>query len=71
MKSWEVWLKGMAAAVIGGCASALTAAVAAPQMFTASRANVEALLRLSAVAAVLNAAAYLKRSPLPATEVEK
>ena len=40
--SWKVWAKGIAAAVIGGGASA--------------------------VAAVLNAAAYLKKSPLPAGE---
>ncbi len=69
MSGWKVWSKGIAAAVIGGSASALTVALAAPQLFTLSRASVLALLRVSAVAAVLNAAAYLKKSPLP-TECE-
>lgn len=64
-------MKGVTAAAIGGMASAVTAAVAAPQMFTASRSNVYALLRLSVVAAVFNAAAYLKKSPLPHEELDK
>jgi hypothetical protein len=65
VKSWEVWLKGVGAAVIGGAASALTAAVAAPQMFPMTRGAMGALVRVSVVGAVVNAAAYLKRSPLP------
>jgi hypothetical protein len=65
MLGWKVWAKGIAAAVIGGSASAVAAAVTEPGIANGTRASWMALLRLSAVAAVLNAAAYLKQSPLP------
>ena len=65
MLGWKVWAKGVAAALIGGGASAVAAAVTAPAMTTGSRASWMVLLRMSAVAAVINAAAYLKKSPLP------
>jgi hypothetical protein len=66
--SWKVWAKGIAAAVIGGGASAVAAAVTAPGMMNGTRGSWMVLLRMSAVAAVVNAAAYLKKSPLPADE---
>ena len=65
MLSWKVWAKGVAAAVIGGSASAIAAAVTDPAIANGTRSSWAALLRMSAVAAVLNAAAYLKKSPLP------
>lgn len=65
MLSWKVWAKGIAAAVIGGGASAIAAAVTAPGIASGTRGSWMVLLRMSAVAAVLNAAAYLKKSPLP------
>jgi hypothetical protein len=68
MLSWKVWAKGIAAAVIGGGASAVAAAVTAPGIVSGTRGSWMVLLRMSAVAAVLNAAAYLKKSPLPANE---
>jgi hypothetical protein len=71
MLSWKVWAKGIAAAVIGGGASAVAAAVTAPEIVNGTRGTWMVLLRMSAVAAVLNAAAYLKKSPLPAVEEEK
>jgi hypothetical protein len=64
--SWKVWAKGIAAAVIGGSASAVAAAVTAPGIMNGTRGSWMVLLRMSAVAAVVNAAAYLKKSPLPA-----
>ena len=70
MLSWKVWAKGIAAAVIGGGASAVAAAVTAPGIATGTRGSWMVLLRMSAVAAVINAAAYLKKSPLPTEEKE-
>jgi hypothetical protein len=63
---WRVWVKGLGAAVIGGGASALSAELSAPDVFTMTRLGAVRLLKVSVVAAVLNAAAYLKQSPLPA-----
>lgn len=65
MLGWKVWSKGVAAALIGGGASALAAAMTEPGLANGSRASWMALLRMSAVAAVVNVAAYLKKSPLP------
>ncbi len=70
MLSWKVWAKGIAAALIGGGASAVAAAVTAPGIATGTRGSWMVLLRMSAVAAVINAAAYLKKSPLPTEEKE-
>jgi hypothetical protein len=68
MLDWKVWAKGVAAALIGGGASAVAAAITAPGIANGSRESWMVLLRMSAVAAVLNAAAYLKKSPLPMAE---
>ena len=65
MLSWKVWAKGIAAALIGGGASAVAAAVTEPGIATGARSSWMMLLRMSAVAAVINVAAYLKKSPLP------
>lgn len=62
---WQIWAKGLAAAAIGGSSSALAAALSAPDVFTTSEIGVVRLLKVSVVGAVLNAAAYLKKSPLP------
>src|ERR1700758_1715636 len=61
MLSWKVWMKGTAAALIGGGASAVAAAVTAPGIVSGTRGSWMVLLRMSAVAAVLNAAACLKK----------
>jgi hypothetical protein len=53
------------AAVSGASASAAAAEVTEPRVASGSRAIWVALARLSGVAAVLNAAAYLDQSPLP------
>jgi len=63
--NWQLWAKGLGAAVIGGSASALAAALSAPDVFTATEQGAVRLLKVGLVAAVLNAAAYLKQSPLP------
>ena len=71
MGRWGVWAKGVAAAVIGGAASALGAQLSAPEMFIAGKAGLLRLLKLSLVGAVIHAAAYLKQSPLPAGVMEE
>jgi len=62
---WKIWAKGLLVAVIGGGAGALAAALSAPDVFTMTGAGIVRLMKVSLVAAVLNAAAYLKKSPLP------
>ncbi len=63
--AWKIWMKGLAAAFIGGSAGAAAAALSAPDVFTLTQPGLIRLLKVSLVAAVLNAAAYLKKSPLP------
>lgn len=61
--NWKPWLHGLGAAVIGGAASTITVMIIDPTTF-----NVHQLGKVAAVAgvsAILNAAAYLKQSPLP------
>jgi type IV secretory pathway TrbL component len=67
MGDWKVWVKGIAAAVIGGAASAFAAALGTPAVLSDTR----SLLRTSVVGAALSAAAYLKKSPLPAAGTEE
>lgn len=71
MGNWKVWVKGVVAAVIGGGASALAVALGAPEMLTGTHGNGWPLLRMSAVGAMLSAAAYLKKSPLPTAVTEE
>jgi hypothetical protein len=72
---WQHWLYGLAAAVIGGGASAVTAGIGAsmlaPGQFNLSGEgwNVFKLVSLVfAINGMITAMAYLKQSPLPAIE---
>jgi hypothetical protein len=71
MGDWKVWVKGVVAALIGGGASALAAALGAPEMLTGAHGTGPSLLRVSAVGAALSAAAYLKKSPLPTADTKE
>lgn len=62
-----VWLKGLIAAVIGGAANALTMVIVDPLNFNLNE-GVGNLLTVAATSAIVAAAMYLKRSPLPNTE---
>ena len=62
-----VWLKGLIAAVIGGAANALTMVIVDPLNFNLNE-GVNNLLTVAATSAIVAAAMYLKRSPLPNTE---
>lgn len=64
--TFRQWVHGLAAAIIGGAASAVTVAIAAPDQFNIY--DQEALARLGSVvlvSALVSAALYLKQSPLP------
>ena len=56
MNDWKVWAKGLAAAVIGGVATALLGVQIGNDW--------RPLARVALVAAVMNGAAYLKQSPV-------
>lgn len=61
---WRTWLRGLAAAAIGGAANAVTLLVVDPTSFNFDS-GFDRLWKVSAVSAILNAAFYLKQSPIP------
>lgn len=73
MKTWEIWLRGGAAAVISGAANGLVTGFAAigidPNHFNLA-AGLSHTLEIGAVSAAISAvlglALYLRQSPLPA-----
>lgn len=61
---WKTWFKGLVSAAIGGAANAVTVIVIDPVQFNFQ----DGLGKLGAVAivsAIVAAALYLKKSPLP------
>jgi len=58
MLSWKVWAKGIAAAVIGGGASAVAAAVTAPGIVNGTRGSWVVLLRMNAFSPLLCTAKF-------------
>ena len=71
----EIWLRGLFAAAISGCAGGILTGFAAvgirPDVFNLN-AGIGATLRIGIAAAIINAiigvAAYLQKSPLPQEE---
>lgn len=63
------WLKGLLAAVIGGVANAIPAAIIAPESFNFDE-GLAKLASMTFASGVLSAAFYLKQSPLPKGEEE-
>lgn len=61
---WQLWLKGLIAAVIGGAANAVTVMIVDPAAFNFSDGG-HKLLTFAGVSALISAALYLKQSPLP------
>lgn len=62
--NWQKWLKGLISAAIGGAANSITVIIVAPDTFNLQ----EGLPKLGAVAivgAIVAAANFLKKSPLP------
>lgn len=65
MTNWKPWAHGLAAATIGGAATAASAVLVDGRTFNLSGAGILALVKVSVAAALLSALAYLKQSPLP------
>jgi hypothetical protein len=65
VKTYKVWLQGLAAAGISAFASAASGAIALPTVFTFDRVGFLNMVKLAAVPALLAVFAYLKSSPLP------
>ena len=61
---WRTWLRGLAAAAIGGAANAVALLVVDPTEFNFD-AGFDRLWKVSLISAILNAAFYLKQSPVP------
>jgi hypothetical protein len=61
---WQIWLKGLVAAIIGGAANAVTVMIVDPAAFNFSDGG-RKLLTFAGVSALISAALYLKQSPLP------
>ena len=65
MKTALLWLKGLAAAFIGGAANAVTATVVAPESFNLTPDGLKRTGVLALVSGGVSAATYLKQSPVP------
>lgn len=61
---WDKWLKGLISAVIGGAANSVTVMVVEPTSFNLQE-GAGRLGTVALVSAIVAAAMYLKRSPLP------
>ena len=59
-----VWVKGLIAAVIGGVANSVTLMIADPLNFNLGE-GINKLLTVATTSAIIAAAAYLKKSPIP------
>ncbi len=62
--NWQLWLKGLISAIIGGAANAVTLMILEPATFNFQDGG-HRLLNFSLVSALISAALYLKQSPLP------
>lgn len=61
---WQSWLYGLVAGAIGGGATAIVS-IAGGQVIGAADFTPRQLLTIAGVSAIVNAALYLKQSPLP------
>lgn len=62
-----VWVKGLVAAIVGGVANSIVLIIADPLNFNLNE-GLNNLLTVAATSAIIAAAAYLKKSPLPNVE---
>jgi len=65
--NWKTWLHGLASAVIGGVATSLTLVIVDPLVFNFDDGGVR-LLKVTVASGIVNAAFYLKQSPLPSVD---
>jgi hypothetical protein len=62
--NWKKWGKGLASAVIGGAANAVTVMIVEPASFNLNEGAAK-LGTVVLVSAIVSAAMYLKQSPIP------
>uniref|UniRef100_A0A6H1Z9Q6 Uncharacterized protein n=1 Tax=viral metagenome TaxID=1070528 RepID=A0A6H1Z9Q6_9ZZZZ len=67
--NWQVWLKGLVSAIVGGAANAIVLMIADPLTFNLQE-GLPKLYTVAIVSAIVSAAMYLKQSPLPNGEVK-
>jgi hypothetical protein len=70
MKNLAHWLKGLAAAVIGGVSNSIALIIVNPEHFNL-QSGIKNLLSVAGTSAILSAAMYLKKSPLPSIITEE
>lgn len=63
--SWQVWLKGLAAAIVSSAANTVSVLIADPMHFNPGVAGWRNLGVVALVSAIVGAAMYLKQSPVP------
>lgn len=61
---WKKWLKGLFSAIIGGAANSVTVMIVEPASFNFQE-GIGKLGTVALVSAIVAAALYLKKSPLP------
>lgn len=64
LNDYRLWIKGLAAAAIGGAANSVSVIIVDPVTFNLQEGS-EKVLTVAAVSAIVSAAMYLKQSPLP------
>jgi hypothetical protein len=64
MGNWQVWLKGLVSAAIGGAATAISTMIVAPEEFNLDQ-GIGKVAAVAVVSAIVAAANYLKQSPIP------
>lgn len=62
--NWNLWIKGLVSAAIGGAATAVSTMVVAPETFNLEE-GLQKLGMVAIVSAIVSVANYLKGSPLP------
>lgn len=65
MKSWQVWVKGLIAAVVSAAANSISLMIASPATFNFSNGGLRNLGTVTLASALVGAALYLKQSPVP------
>ena len=61
---WQKWLEGLISAIVGGAASSITVILVDPTSFNLNE-GIGKLGTVALVSAIVAAALYLKKSPMP------
>ena len=70
MSNWRTWCRGLASAVIGGAANAVTVMIVEPTSFNLQE-GFDKLAAVVVVSAIVSAAMFLKQSPIPEASSDK